>query len=66
MQVVPRFIEIAKSNEKFTIQGTGKQLRSWLYVNDAAEGIKMVIENGKIGETYNLGTFFEMNGIIMS
>lgn len=61
VKVVPRFIEVAKNKEKFTIQGTGKQLRSWLYVDDAAEGIRIVAEKGKIGDTYNLGTYFEMN-----
>uniref|UniRef100_A0A1I7ZJF2 dTDP-D-glucose 4,6-dehydratase n=1 Tax=Steinernema glaseri TaxID=37863 RepID=A0A1I7ZJF2_9BILA len=61
VKVVPRFIEVAKSNGKFTIQGTGKQLRSWLYVDDAAAGIQAVVERGGIGQIYNLGTYFEMN-----
>ncbi|KAK0393163.1 hypothetical protein QR680_000082 [Steinernema hermaphroditum] len=61
VKVVPRFIEVAKRNEKFTIQGTGKQLRSWLYVDDAAAGIQAVVEKGGIGQIYNLGTYFEMN-----
>ncbi|VDM45894.1 unnamed protein product [Toxocara canis] len=60
--VVPRFIEVAKNREKFTVQGDGKQLRSWLHVDDATEGIRVVTERGIIGEIYNLGTYFEMNG----
>uniref|UniRef100_A0A0N5APU0 NAD(P)-bd_dom domain-containing protein n=1 Tax=Syphacia muris TaxID=451379 RepID=A0A0N5APU0_9BILA len=61
VKVVPRFIEVAKAKGKFTVQGSGKQLRSWLYVDDAAEGIRVITERGNIGETYNLGTYFEMN-----
>ncbi|EYC37168.1 hypothetical protein Y032_0818g2516 [Ancylostoma ceylanicum] len=36
-------------------------LRSWLYVDDASIGIQRVCERGKIGEIYNLGTYFEKN-----
>lgn len=50
--------------EKFTVQGNGKQLRSWLYVDDAAEGIRKAVENGRIHEIYNIGTNFEMNGTL--
>uniref|UniRef100_A0A914ZLJ4 dTDP-D-glucose 4,6-dehydratase n=2 Tax=Parascaris univalens TaxID=6257 RepID=A0A914ZLJ4_PARUN len=61
VKVVPRFIEIAKNRENFTIQGSGKQLRSWLYADDASEGIRAAIEKGVVGEIYNLGTYFELN-----
>ncbi|EYC37169.1 hypothetical protein Y032_0818g2516 [Ancylostoma ceylanicum] len=61
VKVVPRFIEIAKVRGEYTIQGSGKQLRSWLYVDDASIGIQRVCERGKIGEIYNLGTYFEKN-----
>uniref|UniRef100_A0A0N5C646 dTDP-D-glucose 4,6-dehydratase n=1 Tax=Strongyloides papillosus TaxID=174720 RepID=A0A0N5C646_STREA len=63
VKIVPRFISLAIEKKKFTIQGEGKQLRSWLYVDDAAEGIVAATERGNIGEIYNLGTYFEMNVI---
>ncbi|VDN94801.1 unnamed protein product, partial [Brugia pahangi] len=63
VKVIPRFIKLAKNMEKFTVQGSGKQLRSWLYVDDAAEGIRKAVESGKIHEIYNIGTYFEMNVI---
>lgn len=59
---MPRFIQVARKQEKFTVQGTGKQLRSWLYVDDAAAGIRLATEKGKVGEVYNLGTYYEKNG----
>ncbi|CAJ0963260.1 unnamed protein product, partial [Mesorhabditis belari] len=61
VKVVPRFIEIAKQRGEYTIQGTGQQLRSWLFVDDAAAGIQAVAEKGVLGEVYNLGTYYEKN-----
>ncbi|CAO4364094.1 unnamed protein product [Caenorhabditis nigoni] len=61
VKVVPRFIEIAKARGEYTIQGTGKQLRSWLFVDDASAGLKAVTEKGKLNEIYNLGTYYEKN-----
>ncbi|VDO73562.1 unnamed protein product [Onchocerca flexuosa] len=63
VKVVPRFIKLAKNMENFTVQGSGTQLRSWLYVDDAAEGIRKAVEIGIIYEIYNIGTYFEMNVI---
>ena len=59
---MPRFIEIAKKGGKYPVQGSGQQLRSWLHVDDASEGILLAIKMGKIGEIYNLGTYLERNG----
>uniref|UniRef100_A0A915NJV1 NAD(P)-binding domain-containing protein n=1 Tax=Meloidogyne floridensis TaxID=298350 RepID=A0A915NJV1_9BILA len=59
--LVPRFIEIARKGGKFPVQGSGEQLRSWLYVDDASEGIRLAVEKGGIGEIYNLGTYVELN-----
>ena len=37
------------------IYGDGKQIRDWLFVDDHARGIELVIKNGRHGETYNIG-----------
>ncbi|KAI1727535.1 GDP-mannose 4,6 dehydratase domain-containing protein [Ditylenchus destructor] len=63
VKLIPRFIEMARKQQKFPVQGEGKQLRSWLYVDDAAEGIRLAAECGKIGQIYNLGTYYEKNVI---
>uniref|UniRef100_A0A1I8BMB2 NAD(P)-bd_dom domain-containing protein n=1 Tax=Meloidogyne hapla TaxID=6305 RepID=A0A1I8BMB2_MELHA len=60
-KLVPRFIEIARNGGKFPVEGSGEQLRSWLYVDDASEGIRLAMEKGRIGEIYNLGTYLEKN-----
>ncbi|VDO96837.1 unnamed protein product [Heligmosomoides polygyrus] len=61
VKVVPRFIEIAKARGEYTIQGSGEQLRSWLYVDDASIGIQKLCERAQIGEVYNIGTYYEKN-----
>ena len=37
------------------IYGDGKQIRDWLYVDDHARGIELIIKQGRHGETYNIG-----------
>lgn len=37
------------------IYGDGKNIRDWLYVEDHCRGIDLVLKNGKVGETYNIG-----------
>jgi len=37
------------------IYGDGKQIRDWLFVDDHARGIELIIKNGRHGETYNIG-----------
>lgn len=45
------------------IYGDGKQIRDWLEVNDHCQGIEMVLEGGRIGETYNIGGNCERENI---
>lgn len=59
---MPQFIERAIRKEAFPVQGSGTQLRSWLYADDAAEGIRRATEYGTLGNVYNLGTYDEKSG----
>ena len=45
------------------IYGDGKQIRDWLEVNDHCRGIELVLEGGRIGETYNIGGNCERQNI---
>jgi len=45
------------------VYGDGKNIRDWLYVEDHARGIEMVIEKGRLGETYNIGGCNEWTNI---
>lgn len=58
-KVIPKFIKQASEGKPFTIEGDGKQHRTWLYVDDACRAIYSVLRGGRLGEVYNVGTSFE-------
>ena len=37
------------------VYGDGANVRDWLYVEDHCKAIDMIVENGRIGEIYNIG-----------
>ncbi len=37
------------------VYGDGSNIRDWLYVEDHCRGIELVLEQGAVGETYNIG-----------
>jgi len=54
-KVIPKFIKQLKNNEKITIQGDGSCVRAFLHSEDTANAFIKILENGKIGEVYNIG-----------
>jgi len=53
--LIPTIIRKALAGEPIPIYGDGTNVRDWLYVLDHCKGIKLVVEKGKLGETYNIG-----------
>jgi dTDP-glucose 4,6-dehydratase len=45
------------------VYGKGHQIREWLHVSDCSRGIFLVLEKGKAGEIYNIGSCFEKRNI---
>ncbi len=54
-KLIPKFIKLLKENKKVTIQGDGSNVRAFLHVNDTASAFEIILENGRIGEIYNIG-----------
>lgn len=54
-KLIPTIIRKAISGEDIPIYGDGKNVRDWLYVRDHCSGIKLVLDKGVLGETYNIG-----------
>jgi dTDP-glucose 4,6-dehydratase len=54
-KLIPLMIVNAVSGEKLPIYGDGGNVRDWLYVEDHCVGITLVLERGRLGETYNIG-----------
>lgn len=54
-KLVPLMIVNALTGLPLPVYGDGSNIRDWLYVEDHCRGIDRVMNNGTIGETYNLG-----------
>ena len=55
-KLIPRFIELLKNDKKVTIQGDGSNVRAFLHALDVAKALELILEKGKIGEIYNIGS----------
>ena len=54
-KVIPRFITQLKYYDNITIQGDGSCIRAFLHVSDTVNAFITILENGKVGEIYNIG-----------
>ena len=48
--------KVEKNREELTLLGDGRQVRDYLYVDDAVRGLIAIAEIGEPGEDYNLGS----------
>jgi len=54
-KLIPLITLNALDGKSLPVYGAGNQIRDWLYVDDHARALRLVLEKGKIGETYNIG-----------
>ncbi len=54
-KLIPLVTLNALEGKPLPIYGKGDQIRDWLHVDDHAHALRLVLETGKIGETYNIG-----------
>src|SRR5712691_10872161 len=62
-KLVPLMILNALQSKALPVYGDGKHIRDWLYVDDHCAAIRLVLANGKPGETYNIGCRGEKTNI---
>lgn len=62
-KLIPLIINNILEGKKLPVYGKGENVRDWLYVTDHAKAIDLVLNNGKIGEIYNVGGFNEESNI---
>jgi dTDP-glucose 4,6-dehydratase len=60
---IPTVIRSCLAWQPIPIYSDGSNIRDWLYVEDHCEAIDLIINNGKVGETYNIGGDNEINNL---
>ncbi len=60
---IPNMIEHAKNNKPLPVYGDGENVRDWIHVVDHCIALYNILENGKVGEVYNIGGNTELRNI---
>jgi dTDP-glucose 4,6-dehydratase len=62
-KLIPLMVIKALAGEPMPVYGQGLNVRDWLFVDDHAEALTLVLEQGRVGETYNIGGNSERRNI---
>jgi len=58
-KVIPRFVTNLIDSEKIPLYKSSQNKREYLYVDDHNEAVDLIIQKGRAGETYNIGSGVE-------
>ena len=62
-KLIPLMITNALNDKPLPVYGDGLNVRDWLYVEDHCKAIDLIVQNGCVGEVYNVGGHNEMKNI---
>lgn len=62
-KLIPVTIINSLEGRSIPVYGDGKNQRDWIYVDDHSRGVEMILRQGKVGETYNIGANNEWSNI---
>jgi len=62
-KLIPLAILRISEGARIPVYGKGQNVREWLYVDDCARGILAIMNKGRIGQIYNLGSSHESKNI---
>lgn len=65
-KLIPITILNALEGRELTIYGDGLNIRDWLYVDDHAQALELILKTGRPGETYNVGGRNERTNIYIA
>lgn len=54
-KLIPLMILNALDRQPLPVYGDGQNIRDWLYVEDHCDAIQLGLQNGRVGESYNVG-----------
>lgn len=58
-KLIPLFVTNLMEDKKVPIYGDGQQVREWIHVDDHNRAVDYIIQHGKVGEIYNIGSGVE-------
>ena len=64
-KLIPLMIQKALEGRALPIYGDGMNIRDWLYVRDHTTAIRLVLDKGRVGETYNVGGLNEQPNLVV-
>ncbi len=62
-KLIPKLIYNILNNKPLPIYGKGTNSREWIYVKDHCEALLKILNKGKIGEFYNIGSNKNLNNL---
>ena len=62
-KLIPLVILNARAGKPLPVYGKGDNIRDWLFVDDHARALRLVLEKGVPGETYNIGGHNERTNV---
>lgn len=62
-KLIPLMLVNALEGKPLPVYGSGENVRDWLYVEDHCRAIQLILERGRVGETYNVGARCEWRNI---
>jgi len=62
-KLIPLMIANALAGKPLPVYGDGQNIRDWLYVGDHCAAIRRVLQDGRPGETYNIGGWNEKTNL---
>lgn len=62
-KLIPLMIHRALTGDTLPVYGDGQNIRDWLYVTDHCKALRLVLDRGRVGETYNIGGNSEIKNI---
>jgi dTDP-glucose 4,6-dehydratase len=62
-KLIPLMIINGQHGKPLPVYGRGENVRDWLYVDDHVAALRVVLEHGEVGQTYNVGGNSERRNI---
>jgi dTDP-glucose 4,6-dehydratase len=62
-KLIPLMLVNALEGKQLPVYGDGLNVRDWLYVEDHCRALELVLLEGRIGETYNVGGWSERTNL---